>query len=67
MKKEQSNIPKRAQAFAKVVFKPGINKYVSGDLEEEFNLISKESNRRKAVFWYWKQIGVMKMAGWQDY
>ncbi|MFC1726765.1 ABC transporter permease [candidate division KSB1 bacterium] len=56
MNKRQSNIPKIAERFAKVIFKPGITKYVSGDLEEEFKLIENESNRKRAIFWYWKQI-----------
>ena len=56
MNQQKSNIPKLAGRIASVIFKPGINKYVSGDLEEEFKLIEIESGRRKAVFWYWKQI-----------
>ncbi len=56
MNKRQSDIPKTAERIGRYIFKPGISRYVSGDLEEEFRLIKKESNRRKAVLWYWKQI-----------
>lgn len=56
MNNTKSGIPKFAERIARAVFKPGVNKYVSGDLEEEFKLIENESGRRKAVFWYRKQI-----------
>ncbi len=51
-----SGIPKIAERIARRVFRPGIGKYASGDLEEEFKLIAEESGRSKARFWYWKQV-----------
>ena len=56
MSRKKSTIPKTAERIAEIIFKPGINKYVSGDLEEEFNLIAKGSGKRNAFFWYWKQV-----------
>jgi len=56
MTRKKSNIPKTAERITGIIFKPGINKYASGDLEEEFHLILKESGKRKALFWYWKQV-----------
>ncbi|MCP4727649.1 MAG: FtsX-like permease family protein, partial [bacterium] len=56
MSNERKNIPKAAARITKHIFKPGINKYASGDLEEEFKLVVKESGRKKALIWYWKQV-----------
>ncbi|MFC1564817.1 ABC transporter permease [candidate division KSB1 bacterium] len=56
MSDERKNVPKTAGRITKYVFKPGVNKYASGDLEEEFKLVEEESGRKRAYLWYWQQI-----------
>ncbi len=48
--------PKTAERIGRFFSDSRTGKYVTGDLEEEYNLIIQESGNKRAVFWYWKQV-----------
>jgi len=53
---ENNRPPKVAERLARFFSRPGIGRYMAGDLEEEFKLIAGELGRKKALLWYWRQV-----------